>query len=734
MSSYSYFVNKFNAQLAGVNTGSYKFNENGEIVKSNNSNKNVLPQIILSNMLSTLKQAPVFYITQDLSERFLENVAVYATTASQREYHNTQRVAKKIDELVRVKFSHGADTEEISKVNKIFDKSIDKIQPEELIELGNFAKKLERSRESNEYLFYRISAFIEKMKDLRHECPNLIIHHRITRVKDSSLNGWDYSILYSIPEDPMDLQFLLYLKFHYDNGSNLICTDPDFLKKLIQMKARTSDIDFKNYLKARLYLSVISSLCEQWDQKLNIAPKQADERNDNESNACMTGTDRVEPKKDLNDGVNIFESDKEKFQEKEVRKNFENSKERHQAYDQWHRVISEKLKEYGNLHSDAIVPRLMDHQEFVRKKEFFSKDDIEIPLLSQIRMWEKEIPKSKKMTFQSFDFNGLTNASESARNENNNFSERFVEFQTWHPDALLSNIAPFNISLSSLMPITNENSNLPLQLVTLPGMKNEDEKKFEISTQAGPEQPEINTEKQSQDLSSESKTEVGAVFSADSIENLSQPEIKLVNSETLHQHYQDTSPFHVKDRITQWFDPQKELNVLNDESYLVHNFAWAANDILWEFGLRYPRENDKGQHEPAIAMLCQVEHSKYDKPQLFRITATFDHVLNGSESLKKQNSALSYDSSWPCYHRALTRKDQNNTDIEDYIQIGKYQFVDFPALPSQRPEIKFPAELLNKKYPDGSYIESARESVITIRDPKHDSGKKQCRFHLFIVK
>ncbi len=94
------------------------------------------------------------------------------------------------------------------------------------------------------------------------------------------------------------------------------------------------------------------------------------------------------------------------------------------------------------------------------------------------------------------------------------------------------------------------------------------------------------------------------------IKELLDPLIETIstNIKPLSLQLMESSPFRVKQRITKWFETNEIRAHINTKSPLIHNFAWAVNDILWQFGLRYPRENDFKQLQPALAMLCQVDH------------------------------------------------------------------------------------------------------------------------------
>lgn len=204
-----------------------------------------------------------------------------------------------------------------------------------------------------------------------------------------------------------------------------------------------------------------------------------------------------------------------------------------------------------------------------------------------------------------------------------------------------------------------------------------------------------------------------------------EPDIEEERGESFIQSLIETCPFKVKSRITDWFGPQiDELTHLNKESSFIHNFAWAANQVLWEFGLRYPRKNNNGLHEPALAMLCEVEHPLFQKKELFKMTATFD----------SQHPHKKYDPNWSCYHRTLTRREQDEEIVNEYFANGTHQFIDFPPLLSQRFNVDSSNLDVGFIFPDGSFIESVEGSVITIRDPKHDKGNIKCSLYLYVVR
>jgi hypothetical protein len=76
-----------------------------------------------------------------------------------------------------------------------------------------------------------------------------------------------------------------------------------------------------------------------------------------------------------------------------------------------------------------------------------------------------------------------------------------------------------------------------------------------------------------------------------------------------------SSPFAVKKRVTDWFDPSASVKILDAESLLMHTFAWAAQQVIWEVGLRHYFLNNEGFYEPAIALFCDVQHQLFSKPE-----------------------------------------------------------------------------------------------------------------------
>lgn len=178
-------------------------------------------------------------------------------------------------------------------------------------------------------------------------------------------------------------------------------------------------------------------------------------------------------------------------------------------------------------------------------------------------------------------------------------------------------------------------------------------------------------------------------------------------------------------RVLAWFGSTPPRDLLTQDSPFVHNFALAVNDILFLHGARYVRQSSRGEHQPAIVMLCQVDHAMYQKPTLFIVTTTFSACIEPTSSLS------AWDKSWCCYHRTLSKREQNHRLIDDYVAVTRDLCVDFPPLPSQVRQLQLSDELINKTYPDGSYIEKIEGSVVTICDPKHDQGHNQCRIHLF---
>lgn len=173
--------------------------------------------------------------------------------------------------------------------------------------------------------------------------------------------------------------------------------------------------------------------------------------------------------------------------------------------------------------------------------------------------------------------------------------------------------------------------------------------------------------------------------------------------------FNNNSPFKMDERVLDWFNDSHIQNA--SRSSIVHNFALVINQIVWERGLHYQHYHEEKQiHEPASTMLCKIKHPFFNE-SIMTITMTY---------YKKANSVV-------CYHRALTQKEQQEQDVRDYVKLTRSK-IDFPELPNQSQKLSPSIDkLMNRSYPDGSYIKSVDDQIITVNDPKN-----KCKIYLFV--
>lgn len=478
--------------------------------------------------------------------------------------------------------------------------------------------------------------------------------------------GYHFSVEPIPIKDLEDFQFYLFLRFHQRNSFRYF--DEDFIKLLIQKKLELKSTKLQDFLRHHIALVLADNLVEIWNQN-NVIGSLVEELN--------FLIESFSHKQDFGKYTVEFILEPPSFTE----------------------LVS------TNIHSTIFD---VDSQKF-------------------IKIAEALLPYNK---------------------------DNYDEMNRWY-SALYTKIAEYQkIHNSALLPLVNPEKfaeyKKPIYHIIIPletkiqqweseALKNLKTKQKNSPALSVPSAPSLIEQNLSQNTNNNTNVEVKIENVEPFIETsktLSHP-IKIVPSQEIQKKAENSfdlfinsSPFPVKKRILDWYGLDKsKLSLQNAESPLIHNFAWAANDILWEFGLKYSRKDDKGNIQPAIAMLCNLEHANIPKQKsLFRFTATFDHTISEGSDLK------TFDPTWICYHRTLTRREQNEEIVEDYIQNGKYQCVDFPPLLSQRIQVEIPESLKGKSYPDGSFIESVEGSTITIRDPKNDEGNIKCRLHLFVVR
>ncbi|CCB86510.1 putative uncharacterized protein [Parachlamydia acanthamoebae UV-7] len=464
-----------------------------------------------------------------------------------------------------------------------------------------------------------------------------------------------------------DYSFFLFLQFCFHNPKRE--KNDELFKEVIQKKAESSDHNFKHYLHAFLSICIIQEL-------MGKRAEVIDDMND------------------LNEQITAF---------------FENSKIEEQ-------VLREYLKLFdwdaNTFKVDDIVFDLFGNQKFGRMaKEIFECAKPIAPVLDQwyTAMYEKTVQYQKihpNLPLPVVCAETFVSSKDFISQNDLNYS-LLSKIQKWEADAQRSFQQPKSPSKQSAStakpPQKKKKKKLRQTSFVVP--EHEETQEFEVSGT-------------SSKMFKEKSTEITAPA-------------PVISEKSIRQQLEESSSFRVASRVTDWFDQTKSHPILNEESLIVHNFAWAANEVLWLFGMRYPREKAPQIYEPAIALLCQVEHGLFSRAQTFRATVTFEHKI---EKENVFNPSFKYDPAWISYHRALTRRPQEQEMVEEFIANARDQFIEFPVLPSQRFHVELPSGVLKKIFPDGSYIESVTGSIVTIRDPKNDVGQKKCRIHFFIVR
>lgn len=675
--SFLRLINKYNTEINLIlNTnGNYQYNEKNELVKKND-NKKISINEQLTYIFQSLSKAPVYYLESQPMENFLKTIKKYAENSNPSEKRKIEQTVMKIQTIVKQESDeiHSCFlTESAKKINLLLDMDETQISEREYFLLYDLANLLAYNRLKFQ-IFYRQSAIVEKIKALRQHYPNLMI--KVNEHGDWSPSvkiDWDLSTI-----NITELQFAIFLIFRMKN-SDLKNYDPIFLQKIIQMKTISQNDEFKEILEICLMFYVISELCEKWDDfkadkfnQLNSLLRNAKTPSD-EIN--QLGGDFITESRSYH-GLKtiIFTPFSAQIDFNFISKDlFKIQNDTNAAFDKWYEAIFNKIRKYKNLHPTVDFP-LIEPEEFVNYKNFFNTKNLQVHLLNKIKKWNTE--EAEKLNDQKKS-SSLTKSKQLSK-ANQSTQEKISQKKS---ESELSKIEENSISAVKEISIST------------PESKENQVEILAVKPQSISELPFINEKEKYREL--------------------------LIKS----------TPFIVKDRVTAWYTHENDQEILNEESIFIHNFAWAANHIIWKYGMKYIRKNEHGVLQPAIVMLCKVEHHLYKKPVLRRITTTFDHEIKEDNDC----SLLEFDPQWQCYHRTLTPRQQVENEVEEYISNGKYQF-DYPPLPSQHQEFNFHNELINRKFPDGSYITSIDGPVITIMDPKNDSKNVKCILRLFVVK
>ncbi|PJD97955.1 MAG: hypothetical protein CK425_02170 [Parachlamydia sp.] len=696
MNSYAYYVGRYSAELQLAIDKGWQFDQEGKISPVCQG-KVLSRDAVLTKIYKTLQSAPVYSMDKGKCRKFEESVRKYAASGSGDEGKKAKRISNQIQKLVKEKANHifscffGSNA---NKVNSILDKDSTKITPKEYLLLYDLANLFAFERFTT-HTFYHKASILQKMEELREKCPNI----NIKKESDATTNPF---IVYEYPTSAIDCQLALWIEWHQMKEPDLTKVNPEVIKKIIQGKLESSDPKFQRYLEDRLMLYILYALASRWKEvgEEEMSYKELETlvceyKTDKETfDACScefihhpasyTELGRREPT-----FATPFDDPSEVAPiAKELRLY---ASDTNNDFDKWYQAIYKKIQSYQQSnHPEAALP-FFNPDKFSAYNNFIDKNDIAIPLMTQFREWEKtaslDFAKSKQQTEEA----STKPKTASAKPKKNSSRRKFLK------------------------PVYEDREKEPS------GEKEPTEPVAQIGESL------INTEPYQTAKNAQPKKKIKKSSSSAASKRIATPPAII---KSIHEALAESSPFAVKKRVTDWFDPSVEVEILNKESKLIHNIGWAANLIAWELGTRYLHSNQfKGEFQPAIALLCDVQHAFFPKPELFLMTFTFDHIVD-RESF---NPEFKYDPTWPCFHRALTRRDQYNQVVDEYMEIAKNQLIDFPALPSQAQQLQLSKEFDRRPFPDGSYIESIEGGVVTIRDPKHDTKLQQCRLRLFII-
>lgn len=663
--NYNHVINEYNVKLNLLNSFNLQIDTSGKI--SRKCEGEVLSRTaFLSQIFSNVNQTRVFYFDREQSNKLLDNVKKYATAAD-GEKAQALKITKKIESVIEKKrkaASFCSFGEGAKEINKILDLEPSKLSQKDYDLLYDLANALAQARYAAYSFHYQVS-ILKLIQKYKKQCPNATF----TREGDTVTP----SLKFYHSTDDNDCLLALKIELFCQQNPKLDKVNPELIKTIVKREKTSSDLDFKDYLKQRMKLHIIFGLMDKWEDVIDSI----------HGNAGFFNLDLKTDVKTLNKFTMHFIREPKNYVE--IRQSFEphpfdysgrygkaaeDVKSSYRAdgpeLDIWYRAIYEKLSEGQKNHSSVSLP-YMTPETYSSHIEFIEPEDILIPFEIEFNKWDEEFKKETNKENQLVKSSNTPKGSAGRKKKKNPPQRKFkVEY------------------------IEDE--------IELPVATSEVEKPEKNSPSLDCKEKITNVE--NQNLQVDKKPSVD-----------------------IHQLLVESSPFAVKERVTRWFNPNHP-EIRNQESLIVHNFAWAAQ-IAWEVGLRYYRLNDNGEYQPAIALLCNLDYHLYPKSELFMITMTFDHVVS-----KENINQYDFDPSWECYHRVLTRKDQGGI-VREYMKIAKQQYIDFPALPSRFENAEFGLSGAQKIYPDQSYIESIKDGIITIRDPKNDTRLKQCRMRLF---
>lgn len=331
---------------------------------------------------------------------------------------------------------------------------------------------------------------------------------------------WSYLIIYSSAQNAAELQFILFLDFHNRNHPDLEKYDPIFLKKIIQKKIESDNEEFKKELESTLMAYVISALCKQWDQYQHC------------KKLIELDTLIVNSKTEF-DELNKFSSDfiqePESYHDlKENKINFTPFTDNIDL-----KTISKELFEVSNETNDSFdIWYKAIYKKIEKYKELHPEVIIPLPLI---------IPE---------EFTDYKNF----------FSIKNLKIP------LLDQIIQWEKEAKKL----NEQKKMTPNVKAKPKQtsKEVEYSKLEVSKTEELSTPSQNSIEKSIEILPETKPQ------------LISEQIIIEKEKSMVEFLEENSPFKVKKRVTDWFISPDKLEILNEESPLFHNFAWAVNNIL----------------------------------------------------------------------------------------------------------------------------------------------------------
>ena len=731
MNSFNYYISKYSIELNLIAKKGWQFNSEGKLLP--NCTSAVLPKApVLAKIYETLQHSPVCGLDLEKCRKFTKNINRFTSSANQGEAVEVKRISSKILRLVKKntqELPRCFTTPSAHKVNAILDKDVASIAVIDYWILYDLANLLAASRFFIHILYLR-SAIQCKIKELQLQAPDLKLYQKEGEAF--------YKIEYRHPFEAKDCEFALSIEWNYKLNPQPMNASPRFMKSIIKRKIESCDLQFKNYLDQLLCLHLIAALgaySDEIDANCESHHNSFKHTQTNQKILNALKQELIHHPKSYNewDGANNPYDNPKKLatMAKEVS---ETSSLVHLKFDEWYNLLLEKILDYKQFHPEAALPPV-SLETFSNYRNFIDKDNIQLPLAKELELWTKEAQRTFDCLHSEAAFPPV--CLETFSNDRNFLDKDPTQLPLAKELKLSTQDAQqtFDSKLTAPSSTKKTKSRRPRGKAKIkaeiPKNSLEDRAKESLSTERI---LKGEVEKSNEEIEKSTHVDHSAKHTTRKKKKKrgkAAPSplmgTQLMDEGSVHDLLLKSSPFAVKKRITDWFNPSASVKILDAESLLMHQFAWAAQQVIWEVGLRHYYLNPQGFYQPAIALFCDVRHQLFLKPEPFLITVTFDHNVEQS----KRDSNFKFDPTWECYHRTLTRRHQQDQLVNEYMEIARNRFIDFPPLPSQAEQVDIPALLDKKPFPDRSFIESIDGGTITIRDPKFD-GNTKCRIRLFI--